>query len=90
MKERYEVIQWYEMIPRISTYNPDIKKYPQNVVLSESKGSSPSEKRLSPLTNLLLNVFFSATNKKKNLICAFPDAVLRPIPIIFIYILLCR
>jgi len=41
---------------------------------------------LSPLTNLLLNVFFSATNKKKNLICAFPDAVLRPIPIIsYIY-----
>ena len=64
---------WYEKIPQqINTYHPKGDGFPNNVTLS---------KRLSPLTNLFLNVF-SNTMDRKNLIFAIPDTVLRPIPII--------
>jgi len=64
--------QWYERIPQINTYHPERDGIPNNILLS---------KRLSPLTNLFLNVFFNTLNRK-NLIYAIPDTVLRPIPII--------
>lgn len=67
-----KIEQWYEKIPQINTYHPKRDGVPDNVTLS---------KRLSPLTNLLLNVF-SNTLDRKNLIFAIPDTVLRPIPII--------
>jgi hypothetical protein len=63
---------WYEKIPQINTYHPKRDGFPSNVTLS---------KRLSPITNLFLNVF-SSTMDRKNLIFAIPDTVLRPIPII--------
>ena len=63
---------WYEKIPQINTYHSKRDGIPGNVILS---------KRLSPLTNLFLNVF-SNTLDRKNLIFAIPDTVLRPIPLI--------
>jgi hypothetical protein len=67
-----KIKQWYERIPQINTYHPERDGIPNNILLS---------KRLSPLTNLFLNVFFN-TLDGKNLIYAVPATVLRPIPII--------
>lgn len=68
--------QWYEKIPQIATYNPNVNKFTSNIILSG---------KLSPLTNLFLNVFSNSIGTK-NIIFAFPDVILRPIPIMsYIY-----
>jgi len=63
---------WYENIPRIWSYNPTKNILPYNVELSGD---------LSPLTNFFLNVFLNSFGKR-NLIIAFPDNILKPIPIV--------
>jgi len=64
--------QWYEGIPEIGAYNTKINITPGNVRLSNN---------LSPLTNFFLNVFINSF-QNKNLIIAFPDIILKPIPLL--------
>jgi len=63
---------WYKNVREISTYNPKGGGIHDNILLA---------KRLSPLTNFFLNVFYN-TMEKNNLIYALPSTILRPIPII--------
>jgi len=66
------MIKWHERVPEIGAYNHKIGISPSGVRLSDN---------LSPLTNFFLNVFINSIDTK-NLIVAFPDILLKPIPLI--------
>lgn len=71
-----KIKQWYDKdkFPHIYTYNPITDTIEDNVRLSYKK-------RMSPLTNLFLNVFLNNL-ESKNIIVTIPDNILRPIPLI--------
>lgn len=69
-----EIEQWFCEFPHIYTYNPITDTSEDNVRLS-------CKNRMSPLTNLFLNVFLNNL-ESKNIIVTIPDNILRPIPLI--------
>ena len=71
---------WVKKVHEINTYNPecrDAMDYYYNTNLSQN---------ISPLTKFFLNTFTN-TLDQKNVIVTFPDNILRPLPIMLIFIL---
>lgn len=64
--------QWYENGPEIGAYNQKLDISPSNLRLSNN---------LSPFTNFFLNVFMNSF-ENKNIIIAYPDVILKPIPLV--------
>lgn len=70
-QQQHEQVQWYEQVHPIYSYNPRTNMRLDYIKLSDN---------LSPLTNFVLDVFIH-TIRKKNLIVAVPDNVLKIIPL---------